>query len=496
MIWKKQVFDMSTLYDVTNYDYNGVNWRNKVTTQSNTLSVKVDTPNGIKGTIEFKNTGVESNGLQFTTTTPGYLRLYHDSFTYILNDNKFYITPGTYRVVINTRKANPSVYHGVEITSFELYKIVDNLTDGFSICLGDNYNIAECYYSMDDYGLAISNTDYIGTPVTDVYMVDIPGGGQLDLSTALTGEPVYKSRDINLEVGFTKPANKSFKTFVSDLRNKWHGQRVCISFDDDSEWYYVGRLSIEDFESTRDLAKFNIKIVCDPYKYKIVPIIFKYSEVETLTDDTSWGGIKRVPITHNQTYTQDVIDEITGWLDSDSTPPQEILDIADFNGDNRITQSDLNICLLLKDSVLLPLHHTHTPVEFIRGDMMLSEEITYKTTDGTETHSLKTEDTIFQSSRILNQNYEVVLIKNDGTTVTYQIKNDLATLPNLFSDQAFDRGHGVNAKYLGIIIRVINRRTGYKERRRIIFDGIVATVLSNVTTINKNVSIRIRERSL
>lgn len=153
------------------------------------------------------------------------------------------------------------------------------LTNGFTIKREDGgYE----RHSLTDFGLAISNTDYIGDPEFETFKVDVPGRrGILDMSEALTGRPVAKTRTIKLHVGTTHPKN-DWDGIMSDFRNMYDG-RVCkIIFDNDDEWYWIGRVYIQNFSRKQSLGEFDIKMTANAYKHQVTPTIDTYEAPATV----------------------------------------------------------------------------------------------------------------------------------------------------------------------------------------------------------------------
>lgn len=78
--------------------------------------------------------------------------------------------------------------------------------------------------TLADWGCAIGNNDYIGEPEAETYFIDVPGAdGFLDGSEAITGRPVYKSREIDILFGGKKP-REDWDSFISNIRNRLHGK--------------------------------------------------------------------------------------------------------------------------------------------------------------------------------------------------------------------------------------------------------------------------------
>lgn len=129
--------------------------------------------------------------------------------------------------------------------------------------------------SLTDYGLAVGNTNYIGEPTMEEFYVDVPGGGVIDLSDALTGRPVFKQRTISIEVGAMRYKD-DWDREMSIFRNRYDGKVCKITFDNDQEWYWEGRVRITNFERTKSLGTFTIVMTANPYKQKVIPIIDSY----------------------------------------------------------------------------------------------------------------------------------------------------------------------------------------------------------------------------
>lgn len=128
----------------------------------------------------------------------------------------------------------------------------------------------EEFHSLNDWGLVIGNNNYIGAPVQETNYVTVPGASiELDLSEALTGGPVFKSRPINVLLGGMRP-RLNWDTVISDFRNHIEGKVVHLIFDNDIGFYWRGRVELVNFDRVRELGSFNLKVpVADPYKYDI-----------------------------------------------------------------------------------------------------------------------------------------------------------------------------------------------------------------------------------
>lgn len=142
---------------------------------------------------------------------------------------------------------------------------MNELTYGLSIYVEGT---DKTFHTLDDWGLALGNNNYIGDPEMETTYIQIPGrDGLLDASEALTGRRVYKKRPLMFSVGGKKP-RLNWDSIISTWRNDINGRICQITLDNDPQYYWRGRVYIEGFDRARELGTFNISIpTADPYKY-------------------------------------------------------------------------------------------------------------------------------------------------------------------------------------------------------------------------------------
>lgn len=96
--------------------------------------------------------------------------------------------------------------------------------------------------------------------------VNIPGGdGSVDLTEAL-GEVKFKDR--NCTFTFTVFPYEDFEEKKKYISNLLNGKRCKIILDKDPEYYWVGRCSINNYESDKNLHKLVVGATVAPYKLK------------------------------------------------------------------------------------------------------------------------------------------------------------------------------------------------------------------------------------
>lgn len=127
------------------------------------------------------------------------------------------------------------------------------------------------YHTLQDWGLAIGNNDYIGEPEQKTDYVDVMGrDGLLDLSEALTGRPIFSSRPLHILLGGIRE-RMNWDLILSDFRNKIEGKVIQVIFDNSIDFFWRGRAHISGFDRVRRLGSFTLDIPqAEPYKYEVL----------------------------------------------------------------------------------------------------------------------------------------------------------------------------------------------------------------------------------
>ena len=122
------------------------------------------------------------------------------------------------------------------------------------------------YHSYDDLHLILASKE-IGAPTVKTMKIDVAGAdGSLDL-TDYFGEPKYGNVIHKFQFS-TIGSQSEFPATFSAVKNALHGKKMRVILDDDSHFFYVGRLDVSSFTSSKGIGKINIEADCDPYKYK------------------------------------------------------------------------------------------------------------------------------------------------------------------------------------------------------------------------------------
>ena len=167
-------------------------------------------------------------------------------------------------------------------------------------------------HSYNDYGLILKSRPKIGMPSPKTISIDVPGSdGSLDLTEAVAGEVKYSNREIELEFGAMVERDHQAE-FKSRLMDALHGQIMEVILDEDSEWYYRGRVTVEfeDVQSWR--LKVTIKVDAEPYKQAIneTVIEFNSADIESYIEIPLADNVSTVY--YNSRFEFGTVDEPTG----------------------------------------------------------------------------------------------------------------------------------------------------------------------------------------
>lgn len=127
--------------------------------------------------------------------------------------------------------------------------------------------------TWEDWRLVPASRPVFNPPAQKTKLLEIPGGdGVIDLSQALTGYPVYQNRTGSVEFivmnGF-KPWHMAY----SDIMDYLHGQNLRAVLEDDPEYFYEGRFTVNTWKSEKDWSRIVINYDVGPYKWSVLSSI-------------------------------------------------------------------------------------------------------------------------------------------------------------------------------------------------------------------------------
>ena len=186
---------------------------------------------------------------------------------------------------------------------------MNELTNGISIYVEDT---GETYHTLDTWGLALGNNNYIGDPEMETKYISIPGRtGLIDATEVISGRRIFRKRQLSFELG-GKRDRLNWDSVISAFRNNIEG-RVCrLTLDNDRSHYWRGRVFVRGFDRFRALGTFTLEVpTADPYKYNKTssaepwlwdPFNFE-TDMVTYIGAISVNGTKIVTIPHGHMAT-------------------------------------------------------------------------------------------------------------------------------------------------------------------------------------------------
>ncbi len=124
-------------------------------------------------------------------------------------------------------------------------------------------------HSYNDWGLILQSRPVISPPVPKTTYIDIPeADGKLDLTESLAGEIRFENRKITCVFNVIE-ARKRWSTIYSTILNYLQGQKLRVVFDEDPNHYYIGRWTVDDWDSDKKTSTLTITGDVDPFKHDL-----------------------------------------------------------------------------------------------------------------------------------------------------------------------------------------------------------------------------------
>lgn len=157
--------------------------------------------------------------------------------------------------------------------------------------------------TLEAYGLALLADYSIETPKLRERRLEVPGmDGSLDLSTALTGRPVYDDRQITFKL-FKGVKDADLDAIRRKLTAAYHGQRVSVEFPFDADHTFAGRMQIGAME-TYNSGVIPVSMVANPWRLKKTVTTVSRDDLSTSYKTLTLPN-ERKPVTPTITCGQD-----------------------------------------------------------------------------------------------------------------------------------------------------------------------------------------------
>lgn len=124
--------------------------------------------------------------------------------------------------------------------------------------------------TWDDWHLIPSSRPTVAQAQPITSMVEIPGreDGPIDMSEYLTGSMQYGQRSGSFEF-IVDNDHENWITLMERISSYIHGKKLYMTLEDDPNYYYEGRFTLNEWKSESWNSKVVINYVVGPYKYKL-----------------------------------------------------------------------------------------------------------------------------------------------------------------------------------------------------------------------------------
>lgn len=122
------------------------------------------------------------------------------------------------------------------------------------------------FHSYYDFSLILSSKK-IGVPQPKTELLEVPGADETLDFTEFFGDVKFDNRKLEFEFTTLVPQSEFMQLF-SIIQNALNGKRMKIVLDEDSDFYYSGRISVKEWLADKSIGKITIECDCNPYKLK------------------------------------------------------------------------------------------------------------------------------------------------------------------------------------------------------------------------------------
>lgn len=128
------------------------------------------------------------------------------------------------------------------------------------------------YNTFETWGLVPATRPSVALPPLKSQTVDLPASdGILDYTELLLGKVPFGRRSgswrFYTDLDKQKALGFTWDSLYADLVSKLHGKEFKVVLDDDPNYYYVGRLGVSQWRSSRAYSEISIDYNFESYKY-------------------------------------------------------------------------------------------------------------------------------------------------------------------------------------------------------------------------------------
>ncbi len=115
----------------------------------------------------------------------------------------------------------------------------------------------------DEYGAVLLDGFDLGCPEPKTYKVEVPGGEDIDLTDALSGESAFSNREMSFELLF--PGTDGWERYRA-LKNEFHGRSFDVRVPSVDPATYHGRVSVTKKERQRGRTTASVTVDASPWR--------------------------------------------------------------------------------------------------------------------------------------------------------------------------------------------------------------------------------------
>lgn len=122
--------------------------------------------------------------------------------------------------------------------------------------------------TWDNWHLIPSSRPVVARPTTNYKYIDIPGtDGSLDITDYLVGRPTYSDCSGSFEF-YVENDYGDWAARKSELSTFLNGRRMKMILEDDPDYYYMGRFTLNQWKAGANFSSVTIDYRVEPYKYR------------------------------------------------------------------------------------------------------------------------------------------------------------------------------------------------------------------------------------
>ncbi len=127
-------------------------------------------------------------------------------------------------------------------------------------------------HSFYEWGLILSEKE-IKAPKPKKYEIEIEGSdGVLDY-TDFFGRVMFENRQLTFKFSKTNIVPDGFMALFSVVQAAIHGKKMQVILDDDPAFFYYGRVTVNEWKSSKNLGEIVIEVDAQPYKQAVTETV-------------------------------------------------------------------------------------------------------------------------------------------------------------------------------------------------------------------------------